>query len=79
MHPAFSQKEKTKKKQKKNWFTVFPPSTGFAMDGHLGDQIRTKHVKEIYCVAIHLHNNERFLASTNYFPFEWATISIPLS
>ena len=64
MHPAFSQK---KKKKKKNRFTVFPPSTGFAMDGHL-DQIRTKHVNEIYCVAIHLHNNERFLASTNYFP-----------
>ena len=72
MHTALSRK-------KKNRFTVFPPSTGFAMDGHLGDQIRTKHVKEIYCVAIHLHNNERFLASTNYFPFEWATISIPLS
>ena len=71
MHPAFSQKKKNKKtktKKKKNRFTVFPPSTGFAMDGHLGDQIRTKHVNEIYCVAIHLHNNERFLASTNYFP-----------
>ena len=63
MHPAFSQKKKkTKKtkKTKKNRFTVFPPSTGFAMDGHLGDQIRTKHVNEIYCVAIHLHNNRGF-------------------
>ena len=49
MHPAFSQK---KKKKKKNRFTGFPPSTGFAIDGHLGDQIRNKHVNEIYCVAI---------------------------
>ena len=39
MHPAFSQKKKqNKNKKKKNRFTVFPPSTGFAMDGHLGDQ-----------------------------------------
>ena len=68
MHPAFSKKKNKTKTKKKNRFTVFPPSTGFAMDGHLGDQIRTKHVNEINCVAIHLHNNERFLASTNYFP-----------